>query len=1091
MRWPFRKQRLSNKEAARQYYNKKEYEQAEPHLLSMLKENPEDAWCLDVLSRLYMNTKRPRESLTVLHKIVAINPSSEADERIIHVACWLGDFDAVVESSSRIQWNEANESLFGKIWETFQDHPGMKEFLANTQWRNQLVLPKLMQIKYRFEEGKSEKALRDLEKIVEDRAYSQQTHLSVVDLCLRMEQFGLLEKVALDWKRHISFGSEFHQLAKKIVNAKLFDLASRLIDDCGKQGYNDLHILNFNTKIGLELDQPQRTVDAYDQLEHLDSVKPYHVRRFATAAVKMESSEQMLRASRLLLELEKNVHSNIGSIYMKLLEMNRFDEAEQILQLTEGRPVAIDLRSTAAFERGDENRALALIDEGLTSNPQYSPFLLRKGIILNSMGRLKEAIEVFENLLALKPNHQSAQTHRLNNGIKIWEDEVYYNEIIKVTDANPKALQHQFALLNYVLSVRKEYNEALSIVQTCLLHEPVNQRANLLYALILSWLNRHEEARNSIEKSLHRWPESNDAFITASQIEKNAGNSKGQLAHLNSMLAIHNLAPVSTSSPSGAITPEFLSTEIQANMVEGPLVSIVMTTYKRDPLLDAAIHSILNQTYQNIELLIVDDCSPDDNFSYLEELSAGDERVRVFQMKENGGTYLAKNFGMTQANGDFVGFMDSDDYCHAQRIEKQVSLLQSNPDVMGVTHDYFRIDESSNIEFRGIGAIRMACISLLIRRKVIDDIGFFDSLRVGADSEYLQRIEAYYGNGSKVRMNTPSFFVMLHNSSLSGGGRFHISWRSVTGSRFQHHRAFSSWHKKIRAGLEPGYLPRELHWRPFEVSEEMKSHHFVWREGMPVFSEMIQTRNHNWWKKNKPMWQKHLSAKLAGRDFVEQLGVKVPKLYWKGDNLADLTSEERLPPSYVLKPEKGWSSNNVYCIADGHDLLNHRDITLMEIVEELSENEFFKRVKPTVMIEELLVPESKQNSDFVPRDFKFYCFGSKIAMVHVALRKSVVKTNMNVHHYFDANFKKIPHRIMESRTVLDEPLERPDCWDEMVASVQKIGEALNIYMRIDMFATNRGAVFGELTPTPHGGKGYSEFGDRFLGSYWEGEEGVE
>ena len=80
---------------------------------------------------------------------------------------------------------------------------------------------------------------------------------------------------------------------------------------------------------------------------------------------------------------------------------------------------------------------------------------------------------------------------------------------------------------------------------------------------------------------------------------------------------------------------------------------------------------------------------------------------------------------------------------------------------------------------------------------------------------------------------------------------------------------------------------------------------------------------------------------------------------------------------------------------------------------------------------------------------------------------------------------------MESRAVLDEPLERPDCWDEMVASVQKIGEELNIYMRIDMFATNRGAVFGELTPTPHGGKGYSEFGDRFLGSYWEGEEGVE
>ena len=99
-------------------------------------------------------------------------------------------------------------------------------------------------------------------------------------------------------------------------------------------------------------------------------------------------------------------------------------------------------------------------------------------------------------------------------------------------------------------------------------------------------------------------------------------------------------------------------------------------------------------------------------------------------MESNGGTYLAKNFGMTKANGDFIGFMDSDDYCHAERIELQVSVLDANPEAMGVTHEYFRIDESSNVEFRGIGALRMACISLVIRRQVVDEIGFFDSLRV-------------------------------------------------------------------------------------------------------------------------------------------------------------------------------------------------------------------------------------------------------------------------------------------------------------------------------------------------------------------------
>ena len=170
--------------------------------------------------------------------------------------------------------------------------------------------------------------------------------------------------------------------------------------------------------------------------------------------------------------------------------------------------------------------------------------------------------------------------------------------------------------------------------------------------------------------------------------------------------------------------------------------------------------------------------SPDDNFAYLQQLAEAEERIRVFRMEENGGTYLAKNFGMTQAKGDFIGFMDSDDYCHAQRIEFQVASLDKHPDVMGITHDYFRIDESSDIEFRGIGALRMACISLLIRREVIDEIGFFDSLRVGADTEYIERIEAYYGKNRRLRLRVPSMFMMLHSSSLTGGGPFHISWRS-------------------------------------------------------------------------------------------------------------------------------------------------------------------------------------------------------------------------------------------------------------------------------------------------------------------------
>ena len=76
----------------------------------------------------------------------------------------------------------------------------------------------------------------------------------------------------------------------------------------------------------------------------------------------------------------------------------------------------------------------------------------------------------------------------------------------------------------------------------------------------------------------------------------------------------------------------------------------------------------------------------------------------------------------------------------------------------------------------------------------------------------------------------------------------------------------------------------------FEAPDEMKSIHYQWKEGMPLFSEMIKKRNHDWWKGKKSVWQKTLSPKITGRDYVEGLGLKVPALYWTGKNLEDVPS---------------------------------------------------------------------------------------------------------------------------------------------------------------------------------------------------------
>ena len=203
-------------------------------------------------------------------------------------------------------------------------------------------------------------------------------------------------------------------------------------------------------------------------------------------------------------------------------------------------------------------------------------------------------------MLILKPNHQSASQRRLKCGLKIWPEEKYFTEITQATVQFPQNINHQFARLNYVLGVTKDYELALEIVRTCLHHHPDHQRSHLYLALVHSWRGEHKAARSCISKSMVRWPTSNDVFITASQVEKNAGDTTKQLEHINAMLALHALQPVRSSSPRDAITPEYLSTASTTMIQDSRQVSIIMTTYKRDPLLDAAIASILNQSYQNI-----------------------------------------------------------------------------------------------------------------------------------------------------------------------------------------------------------------------------------------------------------------------------------------------------------------------------------------------------------------------------------------------------------------------------------------------------------------------------------------------------------
>lgn len=117
------------------------------------------------------------------------------------------------------------------------------------------------------------------------------------------------------------------------------------------------------------------------------------------------------------------------------------------------------------------------------------------------------------------------------------------------------------------------------------------------------------------------------------------------------------------------------------NIKEQPLISVIVPVYNTERYLPECLDSLLAQTYQNFELLLVDDGSPDQCWEILQQYAAQDARVRIFR-KENGGVSSARNFGLRQAKGEYIGFVDSDDFVAPQYLEWMYrALRQTNTDL--------------------------------------------------------------------------------------------------------------------------------------------------------------------------------------------------------------------------------------------------------------------------------------------------------------------------------------------------------------------------------------------------------------------------
>lgn len=108
--------------------------------------------------------------------------------------------------------------------------------------------------------------------------------------------------------------------------------------------------------------------------------------------------------------------------------------------------------------------------------------------------------------------------------------------------------------------------------------------------------------------------------------------------------------------------------------MSNPLISVIVPVYKVEPYLERCVNSIRNQTYTNLEIILVDDGSPDRCGEMCDALAKEDSRVRVFH-KENGGQSSARNLGLDNMTGEYVGFVDSDDWIEPDMYQHLYDLL--------------------------------------------------------------------------------------------------------------------------------------------------------------------------------------------------------------------------------------------------------------------------------------------------------------------------------------------------------------------------------------------------------------------------------
>jgi len=214
------------------------------------------------------------------------------------------------------------------------------------------------------------------------------------------------------------------------------------------------------------------------------------------------------------------------------------------------------------------------------------------------------------------------------------------------------------------------------------------------------------------------------------------------------------------------------------NLTNDLLVSVILPTYNRAHLLRRSIQSILDQTYQEFEIIVVDDCSSDSTEEVVK--SFHDERIRYIRNEKHMGAPFSRNVGIRVARGEYIAFQDSDDIWLPRKLAKQINAFKNGPKELGVVYtSFWRIEGNKGICIpqpnfkRSEGDVHEILLetnfigtpTAIVKKECFEKVGMFDEklLRL-QDWDLWIRISKYY---HFKHINEPLAICYLQHDSIS------------------------------------------------------------------------------------------------------------------------------------------------------------------------------------------------------------------------------------------------------------------------------------------------------------------------------------